>query len=114
MKKVILALSIAASLAGCGKPDEKAAPPPPRVENGAVVFDRASPQLAQLRSALSEPLRESVVRLSGRLIWNEDRTARIFTPFAGKVLAIHVKPGDRVKQGQALADFAAPDLGVAQ
>ncbi|HEY6822617.1 MAG TPA: efflux RND transporter periplasmic adaptor subunit [Burkholderiales bacterium] len=115
MKKIILALSVfAASLAGCGKPEEKAALPPPRVENGAVIFDRASPQLAQLRTALAEPLRESVVRLSGRLIWNEDRTARIFTPLAGKVLAIHVKPGDRVKQGQALADFAAPDLGVAQ
>ena len=53
-------------------------------------------------------------RLNGRLTWNEDRTVRIFTPFAGRVARILVQPGDRVKKGQALAIIASPDFGQAQ
>jgi membrane fusion protein, heavy metal efflux system len=114
MKKMLLAFAVSASLAACSKPEEKPAPPPPTVENGAVVFDRTSPQIASLRTAAAEPRGESVVRLSGRLVWDEDRTARVFTPFAGKVLSIAVTPGDMVRQGQELALLAAPELGVAQ
>ena len=114
MKKILITLSLAAGLAACSKPQEKPAPPPPRVENGAVIFERASPQIASLRTAAAEPRRESAARFSGRLVWNEDRTARVFTPFAGKVLSIAVKPGDMVRQGQELAVLAAPELGTAQ
>jgi cobalt-zinc-cadmium efflux system membrane fusion protein len=53
-------------------------------------------------------------RLNGRLTWNEDRTVRIFTPFAGRVARILVQPGDRVKRGQALAVISSPDFGQAQ
>jgi cobalt-zinc-cadmium efflux system membrane fusion protein len=47
-------------------------------------------------------------------VWNEDRTVRVFPPFAGRVTSIAVRPGDRVKAGQALAVLAAPELGMAQ
>ncbi len=114
MNKILLAFSAALLAAACSKPQEKPAAPPPRVENGAVIFDPASPQLASLQTVAATPRTDSAIRFSGRLVWNEDRTARVFTPFAGKVLAIHVKPGDAVKRGALLAELAAPDLGVAQ
>jgi cobalt-zinc-cadmium efflux system membrane fusion protein len=61
-----------------------------------------------------EPRRDMLVRFNGRLVWNEDRTVRVFAPFAGRVSSIAVRPGDRVKPGQTLAVIAAPELGTAQ
>jgi cobalt-zinc-cadmium efflux system membrane fusion protein len=61
-----------------------------------------------------EPRREAVLRFTGRLVWDEDRTVRVFTPFSGRVLAIAARLGDTVQPGQPLALIAAPDLGVAQ
>jgi cobalt-zinc-cadmium efflux system membrane fusion protein len=100
-------------LAACSQPSEKP-PPPPRVEKDTVIFEPTSPQTASIVSVGVEPRRETVTRFSGRLIWNEERTARIFTPFAGKVISIAVRPGDTVTQSQELAILASPELGSAQ
>jgi cobalt-zinc-cadmium efflux system membrane fusion protein len=54
------------------------------------------------------------LRLSGRLVWDENRTVRLFPAFAGRVIHILVKAGDRVKAGQKLAVLASPDFGQAQ
>ena len=109
-----IALAVAVFLWSCSKPPEKAAAPAPSVEKNTVTFGPASPQLAGLRTASVERRGETRLRFNGRVVWDEDRTARVFTPFAGKVLSIEVRPGDRVAQGQALAVIAAPELGSAQ
>jgi cobalt-zinc-cadmium efflux system membrane fusion protein len=109
-----LAALAAVTLAACGQPVEKAAAPKPRVENQTVVFAAGSAQLAALRIAAAEPRRETLLRLNGRLIWDEDRTARIFTPFTGKVVAITARAGEHVAAGRTLATIAAPELGLAQ
>jgi cobalt-zinc-cadmium efflux system membrane fusion protein len=54
------------------------------------------------------------VRFNGRVVWNEDRTVRVFSPFAGRVVSISARAGDRIKPGQTLAVLAAPELGMAQ
>src|SRR3989475_220109 len=87
---------------------------PPRVDKNAVIFEPASPQLGSIRTASAEPQREAVLRFNGRLVWDEDRTARVYTPFAGKVLSIAARPGDKVKAGRVLAVLSAPELGSAQ
>ena len=114
MTRRLLALTLLALAAACSKSGTDKPPPPPRVEKGAVIFDAASPQLASIRSAPAEARREQVLRFSGRLVWNEDRTARVFSPFAGRVMKIEAQAGDRVKAGQPLAVLAAPELGQAQ
>ena len=55
-----------------------------------------------------------MLRFNGRLVWNEDRTVRVFSPFAGRVVAISARVGDRVNPGQPLAVLEAPELGMAQ
>jgi len=100
-------------LAGCNEPAEKAALQP-RVEGQSVTFPAGSPQLASLVSQKIEPRREALLRFNGRLIWDEDRTVRVFSPFGGRVLSIAVKLGDTVRPGQPLAVLASPDLGMAQ
>lgn len=114
MKNLVLAFCLGALAAACTKTPDKPPPRQPRVEKDALVFDATSPQLASLQTELAQQRRETILRFSGRLVWDEDRTARVFMPFAGKVLAITVKPGDTVKQGQELALLAAPELGMAQ
>ena len=109
----VLATAIAA-LSACGNGDAKSDVARPRLENGRIVFPKDS---AQLGSFATEPVKESApqqLRLSGRLVWDENRTVRLFPPFAGRVTHILVKAGDRVKPGQTLAVLASPDFGQAQ
>jgi len=109
-----LALALAALSSACGNGDAKSDVGRPRLENGRIVFPKDS---AQLGSFATEPVRESApqqLRLSGRLVWDENRTVRLFPPFAGRVTHILVKAGDRVKPGQTLAVLASPDFGQAQ
>jgi len=113
VKKLLLLLACAAALAACSKNGDKG-PVAPRVEKDSVIFESASPQLAALQSAAAEPRREALLRFSGRMVWNEDRTVRVFSPFAGRVVSIGARAGDRVSAGQTLAVLAAPELGSAQ
>jgi cobalt-zinc-cadmium efflux system membrane fusion protein len=107
-------LLVAAILAGCNQAAEKLAVPPPRVDKNAVIFEPTSPQLGSIHTASAEPHQEAVLRFNGRLVWDEDRTARVFTPLAGKVTSIAARPGDAVKAGQVLAVLSSPELGSAQ
>src|SRR5712691_4173020 len=112
--KILPRLLVAAVLAGCNQAAEKVAAPPPRVYKYAVIFEPASPQLGSVHTASAEPQREAVLRLNGRVLWDGDRTARVFTPLAGKVMSISVRAGDAVKAGQMIAVLSAPEFGSAQ
>ncbi|MBI2795293.1 MAG: efflux RND transporter periplasmic adaptor subunit [Gemmatimonadetes bacterium] len=50
----------------------------------------------------------------GQVVPNEDRTARLGAPARGRVLAVAVRPGDRVVAGQLLVTLASPEAGTAQ
>jgi cobalt-zinc-cadmium efflux system membrane fusion protein len=114
MRFVVL-LAAALAVAGCKDHDGKEALPQPTVEQHSVlIFPKGSAQLAQIVSVPIEPRREVTLRFNGRLVWNEDRTVRVFSPFGGRVQSIAARPGDRVKTGQTLAVLSAPELGVAQ
>lgn len=51
--------------------------------------------------------------LNARIALAEDRTARLFSPLAGRVAKLAASAGDPVSAGAALAVIAAPDLGQA-
>jgi len=109
-----IAPALAVLVSACDNGDAKSDVARPRLENGSIVFRQDSPQLG---SFATEPVKESapqLLRLSGRLVWDENRTVRLFPAFAGRVIHILVKAGDRVKPGQTLAVLASPDFGQAQ
>ncbi|MEO7728075.1 MAG: efflux RND transporter periplasmic adaptor subunit [Burkholderiales bacterium] len=115
MRFSIFAAVLAAGLiAGCDKADKSQAPPQPKVDGETIVFAPGSPQLSSLVSEEASARPTASSSLNGRLVWNEDKTVRIFTPLAGRVERILVQPGDRVQHGQTLAVIASPDLGQAQ
>lgn len=50
----------------------------------------------------------------GQVAPNEDRTARLGAPGRGRVVAVQVAPGDRVRAGQVLVTLQSPEAGTAQ
>lgn len=99
---------------GCDNAVKTQGPPLPKVDGESIVFPQGSPQLTSLASEAAVERKALASALNGRLAWNEDKTVRIYTPFAGRVGRILVQPGDKVKQGQTLAVIASPDFGQAQ
>lgn len=100
-------------MAGCRQKELGAGPPAPKADGDTVVFASNAPQLSLLAVQAAEARTTAIVRLTGRLYWNDDTTVRIFTPVAGRVMAIHVDLGDPISAGTALADINSPDFGQA-
>jgi cobalt-zinc-cadmium efflux system membrane fusion protein len=107
-------MAAAMLVAACGERDPKSDPSRPRLENGRVIFADSSPQLAALQTDVVKVGAPEQLRLTGRLVWDEERTVRLYPPFAGRVTQILVKPGDAVKPGESLALLSSPDFGQAQ
>src|SRR2546430_11244849 len=56
----------------------------------------------------------SMATVPGQVIPNEDRTARVGAPVRGRVIAVQVRPGDRVNAGRVLVTLQSPEAGMAQ
>ena len=109
---LLTAVLVAAS--GCSEPAGKQQPPVPKIAQATVEFPKGSVQLAAITTAPAQARGESVYRFNGRVVWDEERTVRVFPPLAGRVLSIAVRPGDAVRAGQTLALVSAPELGQTQ
>lgn len=80
----------------------------------SVRFDIGASQLTSIRvepvvtarMPLAEPL-------NARLSYNENSTARIMAPIAGRVTRLNVEPGDRVRTGDPLLTLDSPELAAA-
>ena len=119
----IAALMIAGSLSalmllgGCGesgKTAEPAPPPAPILQGKQLRFPAGHPQLALLVSAPARAATDVVAELPARLVWNEERTQRVYPAFGGRIVAITADIGAIVKPGTPLARIASPDFGSAQ
>jgi cobalt-zinc-cadmium efflux system membrane fusion protein len=115
LKRVAALLAVSILSTACNDHAAKEGPPQAKVEKGlAVVFPAGSPQLSSIHSLPAVGRKIAVSRFTGRLVWDEDRTVRVFSPLGGRVMSIAVRPGDAVKAGQVLAEVSAPELGQAQ
>ena len=111
-KLTLIALTLLA-LAGCsGEPE---------TDKGALIkadgerLSLAEPEKADfLKLTAVEADQGGTLRLPGRLVWNEEKTVRIFPQLGGRVQKIAVDVGAAVKAGQLLAVLGSPDYGQAQ
>jgi membrane fusion protein, heavy metal efflux system len=112
-----LGLLTVMGLLGCSK--EKAAPvaelPAPTVnsDKGTVTFATNAPELASITVQTAQPRMLAVTHVTGRLYWNDDVTVRVFTPVAGRVIAIRADLGQVLTNGSPLAEIDSPDFGQA-
>jgi len=102
-------------LAGCNSKESKPdAPGTAQVQGEKVVFPKDSPQMASLIVEPVEVCKGSPIHLNGRLMWDDDVTVKVFTPFGGRVTKILTEVGRTVAQGEPLATIASSDYGQAQ
>jgi len=109
------ALALLAPAALACRHDAKAAPAAgPHFEGNSIAYAQNAPELAALTVAPAEPAAAAAVRTTGRLAWNEDATARVYSPVAGRVARLLADVATRVGKGEALAALESPDFGQAQ
>ncbi|HEX4332999.1 MAG TPA: efflux RND transporter periplasmic adaptor subunit [Usitatibacter sp.] len=108
---VLLALLL---LTGCGPRDELADEGKTAIHGDSITFANGSAAPQRLMVERVEAPVEHELALPARLTWDEERTVRVFPPFAGRVVRIVARPGDRVAVGAPLAELISPDFGQAQ
>jgi cobalt-zinc-cadmium efflux system membrane fusion protein len=109
-----LTCAIAGALTACHDAPAAAEPAGPILQGKQLRFPPGHPQLAQIGIATASPGKTVTVELPARLVWNEERTQRIYPAFAGRVARIVADVGQPVKPGSVLAMLASPDFGAAQ
>jgi cobalt-zinc-cadmium efflux system membrane fusion protein len=88
--------------------------PEPIVQGEQLRFPAGHPQIALLGTVAAETAQRITIELPARLVWNEERTQRIYPAFAGRVLSLNADIGQSVNAGQVLATLASPEFGAAQ
>jgi cobalt-zinc-cadmium efflux system membrane fusion protein len=83
-------------------------------EANLIRYESNAPQLAYLKITTVEKAPVPAIEaLQGYITYNEDLTARITSPVAGRVTQLFAKVGDKVKPNQTLATIDSPDFGQA-
>jgi membrane fusion protein, heavy metal efflux system len=107
-------VSTALLAAACSRAPAHGDAPAPAVSGDRIVFPAASPQRAAITSVAAETHGAERHRLSGRVVWDEDVTVRIYSPVAGRVSSVTAALGDRIEKDAPLVRLDSPDFGQAQ
>lgn len=105
---------LAATLLRSGNGTATGDAPAAQREPGVIRLAPGAPQLAAIKVAAIEeaplPLAEP---LNARLTYDENVTARVSSPIAGRVVRLFVAQGDEVKSGDPLVMLDSPELAAA-
>ncbi|MDD5612513.1 MAG: efflux RND transporter periplasmic adaptor subunit, partial [Gallionella sp.] len=124
LDKKIVVMAVLLGLAGAGylgwkryfgtPSDAQAAPPATHKTADTLHFDASAPQLTFIRvepvEALPEPLVEP---LNARIAYDDNHTARVFSPVNGRVVKILAEAGQPVRAGDGLLEMDAPEYAQA-
>lgn len=102
-------------LAGCKDKDQSAS-----LSSETSVKEHASQRTAPSPVSSQIPTMEvmlgpaqSILTLSGKVAYGEDRYSRISSALQGRVVKLHVKLGDHVSAGDVLATIESPEIAAA-
>jgi cobalt-zinc-cadmium efflux system membrane fusion protein len=104
-----------AQTAACHRPpaqeQEVARPAPPKAE---VWISKQQLVEAQIKiGPIDDQDVGDAVAASGRVTFDDQRVAHVYSPLSGRVSGIDARLGDRVHKGAPLAVISSPDLGQA-
>ncbi|MCA2998721.1 MAG: efflux RND transporter periplasmic adaptor subunit [Rhodocyclaceae bacterium] len=114
LSTTLLTAIVMVALTSCSKKPEASSDIIPTVTGETITFAANDVSLKTIQVAKVEAPRELEINIPGRIVWNEDRTVRVFTPFSGRVGRIFADVGSRVQNGQPLAQLQSPDFATAQ
>ena len=114
--QLIAASSLPLLTTGCqrGEAAETADAPAAKIEGEKISFPDKSPQAGQIKSEPAERGKPSTDSVTARLAWDDDVTAKIFSPVIGRVTKIPVEIGSVVAADDVLAELQSADYGQAQ
>jgi cobalt-zinc-cadmium efflux system membrane fusion protein len=104
---------LGAALTGCKPAVGTEQGTAPKVNGDQIIFATNAPQLASIATVTAQLIPPASLSLFGRLIWNGDTTASIFSPVAGRVLKIPARLNTAVAAGEVLAEVDSPDYSQA-
>jgi cobalt-zinc-cadmium efflux system membrane fusion protein len=107
-------LSFFCSCSRTSKPADPAPAAMVTIAGDNIAFAPGAPQLTYLTIEPARERKELATGLTGRLAWNDDVTARVFSPVSGRIVEIVANPGQTVQAGDVLARIKSPDFGQAQ
>jgi len=115
MKRLTPALLFSALfISGCHKKSEENAAAEPAVHGDVVTLPNPREFAGSVSVETAANALEETQQFNGRLIWDDNATVRIFSPFAGRVERILVEAGQQVEATAPLALIASPDFGQAE
>lgn len=85
-----------------------------KIEGDKITFPAKAPQQASLHVEEAKLAPKPVIHLTGKLIWNDDITVRIFPSVAGRLDRVDAQFGQAISPGDTLATLFSPDFGQAQ
>ena len=112
MNKIFIPLMLGLLLAACSAEPEAPKVATIKVDGERVILSEVD-KADFLKLATVDRDRGGTLRLPGRLVWNEEKTVRVFPQLGGRVQSIAVDVGNAVKIGQPLAVLSSPDYGQA-
>ena len=107
---IVLAVAVAACRHGSQDQDVQSY----RVEGDAVLIAKDALPVASVVSEAVRLAGDEHISVTGRLVWDENVTVRVFPPVSGRVTSIAADTGSWTKKGDVLALLASPDFGQAQ
>jgi membrane fusion protein, heavy metal efflux system len=109
---VALAALVACSTAASSNPEFSPAPAQ-RDDSGTVKVDPASRSYIVAKPIEPTP-NVAVIRAPARIAFRDGAVSQISAPITGRVTAVHVKSGDRVKVGDPLVTIVSPEAASAR
>lgn len=86
----------------------------PVVTADVISFPGVKKPLKGIKSSATDSGENQVLSVSGRLVWDEDKTSKVSSPFAGRVHSVKVQLGQEVESGETLAIIHSSEFGQAQ
>jgi cobalt-zinc-cadmium efflux system membrane fusion protein len=110
----ILLLQALLFAAGCHKQPEEKASAEPSVQGDVITLADPKEFASSVTVETASKAPEQGQQFNGRLLWDDNATVRIFSPFAGRVEKLMAEVGQQLPQNAPLALIASPDFGQAE